>query len=97
MTLNPITMADEWIKQAFEKARKEANRANPIAVRVRKGLDEHTEEILDKWANVVGRDKSMKLALMLRDDEELSDLVETLCETFFTAGYVYCLTNGKKR
>ena len=97
MTLNPTKMTEKWIEDAFKKARAEARKSTPIANRVRKGLDEHTEEILDKWADVVGRDKSTKLALMLHDDEEMSDLVETLCETFFTAGYVYCLTNGKKR
>jgi len=80
---------EQWIDNAFAKARKEAGRANNMAVGIRNFLDENTEGILDKWKQLVGEDVSLRVARLLQEDEELCDAFETMSETFFTAGVLY--------
>lgn len=79
---------DKWIDSAFEQAKIDADRLGPIAGTVRKFLDENSPAILDRWSSVVGRDKAIWFAKILSENDELSDLVETLTECFTVAGYL---------
>lgn len=89
---------DKWVEKAFEKAEKDVNKVHITAVRIRKFLDENTEAILDKWSQMVGENTSVRVANLLAIDEELCDAIETMNETFFTAGVLYeKMRHGNKR
>ena len=83
---------NKWIEEAFEIANAVNNKANSIASTIRKFLDENTPNILDKWSEMIGRDKAIWFAKILSENEELSDIVETLTECFTLSGYLLAIT-----
>ena len=79
---------NKWIDEAFKEAIELNKTAESYSKTIREFLDEYTPTILDKWANVVGRDKSIWLATILSDNDELNELIETLTAFFTIAGYM---------
>ena len=88
ITILDLMSSDQWIKEAFEKANAVSNKANSVAHTIRKFLDDNTPDILDKWSEMVGRDKALWFAKILSENEELTNLVETLSECFTVSGYL---------
>ena len=87
---------DDWIKEAFQKASRQADKAGPVAVKIRKLLDNHTPDILNMWAKVEGQDKAIFFAKVLSENDEFNELVETLTECFTVAGYLFAqMENGE--
>ena len=79
----------DWIEKAFADAEKKNTDSFGIAYKIRGFLDENTPKILDQWAKVVGKEKSVTLAKYLSEHDDMNDLVETLTEVFTVAGYLF--------
>jgi len=87
---------NNWINEAFKKAQEDAERGASAAYKIRAFLDENTPTILDKWSRLVGREKSLKFAVMLSENDEFNELVETLTECFTVAGYLLAQIEKRK-
>ena len=97
ITISDLMNNDDWINDAFKEAQRNADMAAPVAEKIRAFLDEYTPGILDRWSNMVGRDKAMKFAKFLADNDDARDLVEALTECFTVSGYLFAMIDMKRK
>ena len=79
---------ESWIEDAFKKAKEEVEHAAPIANRIESFLDDNTPRILDMWSEVVGKARSVRVAVVLSEHEQLSDDLADMMKCFCIAGYL---------
>ena len=81
-------MTEQWIKEAFDKAKIDAEKSKSVADTISRFLDENTPLVLKKWSQIVGEDKAIAFAKELAKNPELNEMVETLTGVFTVAGYL---------
>ena len=81
-------MTEDWINEAFENARRECDTAMPIAMRISEFLDANAPKILDMWQRQVGQERSVKMAVVISQNERFSDDLAEMMKCFCVAGYM---------
>lgn len=90
---------EDWIKEAMNRANKEAEVAGPISQRCFEHLDTKTPGMLDLWKSLIDEKVFRKFAIMMMEDEMQEALVE-LTKVFFCGGYTSAMDdikNGKMK
>lgn len=97
----PITisdlMTDNWINEAFENAKKAADKATSMGDAVGEFLERNTPAIMDMWRADIGEEAYLAFIKMLAHHDELIEPIGRLTEFYTTAGYLFAKYEQEKQ